>query len=149
MVTEGKQGARATHKMDEPVPVTAAVIEREGLYLIGRRNSGRFIGKWEFPGGKLEPGETARECLKRELKEELGVETAIGLFLQEIVWPYTHMTVRLLVYRAAITSGEPQAVDHSELRWVPAADLPLYDFPDADKPVIERLTKDTRDGMQV
>jgi 8-oxo-dGTP diphosphatase len=144
MTTGNKPGDLKTDRLDEPVPVTAAIIELEGRYLVGRRSAGRFVGKWEFPGGKLEKGETPEEGLKRELREELGVETTIGSLFQEVVWPYDHMTVRLFFYRATILSGEPRAIDHSELRWVLPQDLVEYDFPDADRPVLERLLKDLR-----
>ena len=145
-MTTGKKAATlAPDRFEEPVPVTAAIIEREGRYLVGKRRAGRFVGKWEFPGGKLEKGETPEEGLRRELREELGVEAVIGPLFQEVVWPYDHMTVRLLFYRATILSDEPRAIDHSELRWASLEDFTLDDFPDADRPVLERL-RENRGG---
>jgi 8-oxo-dGTP diphosphatase len=125
--------------VEQIIPVTAAVIQREDKVLIGRRRTGHFAGRWEFPGGKIEAGETPQACLKRELTEELGVESAIGPFLISTIHAYSHGTIELLTYGATIISGEPSPRDHSELRWVSVEDLRTYDFPEADRPVIEKL----------
>ena len=124
----------------KPLVVTAAVIEKDGKVLIAKRKKGwRFAGKWEFPGGKIEPGETPEECLRRELREELGIETEIGDFLCSSTYAYSHATVELLVYRAIHTAGEYTLYDHQEIRWVPPEALRDYEFPEADEPIIEKL----------
>ncbi len=124
----------------KPLMVTAAVIERDGRVLIAKRKNGwRFAGKWEFPGGKIEPNETPEECLRRELHEELGIETEIGNFFCSSTYAYPHATVQLLVYRAFHVSGEYTLYDHQEIRWVLPEDLLQYDFPEADNLVIEKL----------
>jgi 8-oxo-dGTP diphosphatase len=124
----------------KPLMVTAAVIERDGRVLIAKRKNGwRFAGKWEFPGGKIEPNETPEECLRRELREELGIETEIGNFFCSSTYAYPHATVQLLVYRAFHVSGEYTLYDHQEIRWVLPEDLLQYDFPEADNLVIEKL----------
>jgi 8-oxo-dGTP diphosphatase len=128
----GKKGA-------DPVPVAAALIERDGRVLIGRRKAGRFAGKWEFPGGKIEEGETPETCLKRELREELDIDAQIGPFFLSTVYPYRHATIELLTYRARIISGEISLRDHTEVRWVAVGDLRRYDFPEADEAIIEAL----------
>ena len=126
----------------KPLLVTAALIEKDGKILIARRKKGwRFAGKWEFPGGKIEPHETPEECLRRELLEELGIETRIGDLFCESTYAYSHATVRLLVYHAFHVSGEYTLYDHEEMRWVMPEELAEYEFPEADKPVIEKLTR--------
>jgi 8-oxo-dGTP diphosphatase len=135
---QGKTGRAATR--DNPLVVTAAVIAKDRRILIARRKKGwRFAGKWEFPGGKIEPGETPEECLRRELREELGIEAKIGEFFCSSTYPYSHATVQLLVYRAYHVAGEYTLHDHQEIRWVLPTELAQYDFPEADKPVIEKL----------
>jgi 8-oxo-dGTP diphosphatase len=125
----------------KPLIVTAAVIEKDGRILIAKRKQGwRFAGKWEFPGGKIEPDETPEECLRRELREELGIETEIGEFFCSSTYRYSHATVQLLVYRAYHISGEYTLHDHQEIRWVLPEEMLQFDFPEADKPVIEKLT---------
>lgn len=123
----------------KPVAVTAAIIERDGRILIGRRKRGHFTGRWEFPGGKVEEGETPEECLRRELNEELGIEARIDEFFLSTVHAYDHVTIDLLTYRAKILSGEISLNDHTELRWVAIKDLQDFDFPEADRAVIEKL----------
>ena len=81
------------------IDVTAAIIQREGLILAARRKQGSHMaGYWEFPGGKIEPGETPEECLQRELKEELSIESKIGPFFEESCYDYGTKQIRLLSY---------------------------------------------------
>ncbi len=120
--------------------VTAAVVEAEGKVLIARRRSGGMqAGKWEFPGGKLEPGETPEECLARELLEEFGIEAEIGEFVGSSVYRYDHGAIELLAYRVARVSGEFTLHDHDEIRWVRPAQLNAFDFAPADWPIVRRL----------
>jgi len=121
------------------VKVIAAIIRREGRILIGKRKVGTFAGKWEFPGGKMEPGETPEQCLARELAEELGVEARIGKLFLSTRHAYSHMAIEFVTYEAEIISGQPRLRDHNELRWVLPAELCLYDFPEADRPVVGKL----------
>jgi len=117
--------------------VTAAVIEREGRILLAQRKAGDTLGgKWEFPGGKLEPGETPQVCLKRELMEEFGVETEIGEFVCSSKFEYKHLPVELLVYRARHLAGEFKLNDHDRIEWVKPEDLLNYDLSSADIPVV-------------
>ncbi len=123
-----------------PQKVTAAVIERNGKILIARRRRGDSLaGKWEFPGGKLEPGETPEECLKRELKEELGIETEVGAFFCSSRFVYPHIAVELLVYRTSYVSGEIELLEHDRVEWVSPETLRETDFSEADRPVVRRL----------
>ena len=119
--------------------VIAGIIRKDGRILIGKRKVGTFAGKWEFPGGKMEPGETPEQCLARELTEELGVRARIGKLFLSTRHTYSHMAIEFVTYEAEIVSGEPRLRDHNELRWVLPAELCLYDFPEADRPVVEKL----------
>lgn len=133
--------AAGTQKKPSPQVVTAAVIETDGLVLIGKRKRGkRFAGNWEFPGGTLEKGETPEECLKRELREELDLDVEVGeLFCSATADYAPGWTVRLLAYRATVISGTFCLNDHEEIRWVRPTELTGYDFPEADRPVVEKL----------
>ncbi|MGD0231098.1 MAG: (deoxy)nucleoside triphosphate pyrophosphohydrolase [Syntrophorhabdales bacterium] len=133
-----------TDRRIDYIKVAAAIIEKEGKILIGRRKAGRFADMWEFPGGKIEPDETPEECLKRELHEELGIEAVIGEFFLSSRYRYSHAAIELLTYRAEIVAGGFTLHDHKEIRWVPAPDLPSYDFPAADRPVVARLIEEGR-----
>ena len=124
------------------IKVTAAIIEKDGHILIGRRKAGRFADMWEFPGGKVEGAETPEECLKRELREELDVEAEIGEFFLSNKHAYSHIAIELLVYKAKIVGGEFCLRDHKEIRWVPAENLHSYAFPAADLPIIDKLIRE-------
>lgn len=133
-------------KKNNPQIVTAAVIEKDGHVLIGKRKRGkRHAGKWEFPGGTLEEGETNEQCLKRELLEELAVTAEISDLVCSSMFSYTpDWTIQLMAYRATIISGIFNLNDHDEIRWVKIEDLTNYDFPEADNLVIETLLKEHR-----
>lgn len=123
------------------VTVAAAVIERDGRYLITRRLEGAHLaGLWEFPGGKILLGETPQDALRRELKEELGAEAAVGDLIQTVDWTYPEKSVRLLFFRCAL-ADDPTPLEGQEMRWVSAADLASYTFPDADATLITRLSR--------
>ncbi len=110
--------------MDEAIEVTAAIIERDGLVLIARRPpGGRHPGCWEFPGGKVEPGETSQKCLAREMAEEMGVGIEVGELLAKGYHAYPDITIELFAFRCVIVSGEPADVGCSAHRWVRPADL--------------------------
>jgi 8-oxo-dGTP diphosphatase len=125
----------------DQVEVVAAVIERDGRYLITRRLEGTHLaGLWEFPGGKLLPGEKPEHALSREIEEELGVEAAVGELIETVDWTYPEKSVRLLFFRCAVAE-EPAPLEGQEMRWVAAADLLSYSFPEADATVIARLSR--------
>ncbi|MFI5294476.1 MAG: 8-oxo-dGTP diphosphatase MutT [Thermodesulfovibrionales bacterium] len=124
------------------VKVVAGVIERDGKVLIVRRMKGDKLGnKWEFPGGKLESGETPEEALRRELREELDIETEVGAFICSSSYEYPHITVELLAYRVRLLSGEITLHVHDASAWVAPERLDTFDFPAANKAIIEELRK--------
>lgn len=124
------------------IDVTAAIIENEGRFLIAKRAKGKHLeGKWEFPGGKIEPSETPEVCLARELKEEFGITAKILDFLAESNFDYGDRNIKLLGYRAKYITGEFQLNAHDEIRWISLDEFDKYDFAEADLPLIEKLTQ--------
>ncbi len=124
------------------IDVTAAILIENGRVLIARRRPGASqAGMWEFPGGKVRPGESPAQCLKREIQEELGIEIAVDEFFGESVYAYEDKTIRLLAYRVRAEGGEMSRNDHAELAWVAIADLGRYRFCPADVPFTEKLRK--------
>lgn len=122
------------------VEVAAGLICSDGRYLIARRKPGvHLAGLWEFPGGKREAGETLEDCLRRELLEELSVEVDVPIPFQIIRHEYAEKTVELHFFRCTIEAGQPMPVDCAELRWVSPSELTGYQFPPADRPIIEAL----------
>lgn len=125
----------------EIIDVTAAIIENNGRFLIAKRKKGKHLGgKWEFPGGKVEHGETPEACLLRELEEELGIVVEVGNFVAEGIFGYEDRKIRLLGYSAKYVSGEFQLNAHEEVRWVSADEFDGYDFAEADLPLIKEIT---------
>src|SRR4051794_19616545 len=114
--------------------VVAAVIEKDGLVLIGqRRRNDRHPLKWEFPGGKVEERETPREGLKRELREELGVDATIGPELSRYEFQYPGRSPLVLIFHHVTEwSGQMRNGAFEQILWETAARLPEYDFLDGD-----------------
>lgn len=126
------------------IQVTAAVLEKDGKILIAKRRKGdRLGGKWEFPGGKLHPGEEPEVCLRRELKEELDIDAEIGEFVCSCKFSYFVVPLELLVYKARYLSGTVKLVDHDDVRWVRPSELADYDFAKADVRVVKKLMRDS------
>jgi 8-oxo-dGTP diphosphatase len=122
------------------VSVTAAILVHQGRILIARRPpDDRLAGLWEFPGGKLEAGEMPRTCLKRELHEEFAIQARIGRFFDHTDYHYDHLSVRLLVFKAEIESGELQPAVHDAIRWVTPEQMGRYRFAPADRPIVARI----------
>jgi len=123
------------------ITVTAAILfDDRGRVLVGQRPAGKRLGGlWEFPGGKLEPGETPEACLARELHEELGVTARIGVLLGESVHTYEFGTIRLVAYEAVCESGAPRPLDHQKLDWVAPGALADLDLTPADRPLLPAI----------
>ena len=127
-----------------PVPhkqIGVAVIWNDrGQILIDRRKpEGLLGGLWEFPGGKVELGETIKACIHREIQEELGIEIAVGDRLIVVDHAYTHFRVTLNVHHCRHLSGDPQAIACDEIRWVTLAELDQFPFPKANLQIIAAL----------
>jgi len=120
--------------------VVAALIQQDGKVLLTQRWPGKHLGMiWEFPGGKVEPGENDEEALKRELLEELGIEVKFGSCCFETCHGYGNREVHLLIYRCELTSGTPKALDVKAIEWVELPTLLERNFPPADIPFVQEL----------
>ena len=125
----------------QSILVAAAVIERDGRYLITRRQPGvHLAGHWEFPGGKCEPDETLDACLRRELREELNVDVTVGDVLLTTTHDYPERRVELHFVRCRL-EGEPAPQLGQEMRWTPREELTALEFPAADAELIRLLTE--------
>jgi len=119
------------------IHVACAIIERDGLTLAARRSETMSLPlKWEFPGGKIDAGESAVVCLVRELQEELGVTVSVGLPLRPTTHTYSAFVVTLYPFICRIISGEITLYEHAEIAWLPPRDLFGLDWAEADFPVI-------------
>ena len=125
------------------IRVTAAVMQRGNRVLIARRaQGGHLAGLWEFPGGKIEDGETPEQCLVRELREEFAIETETVEFLEAAVHHYAEKSIELLAFRVRIVSGEFVLDSHDEIQWVPPAEFANYSFAPADDFIVQRLLRE-------
>jgi len=125
----------------DEIVVSAAVIERQGMFLVTRRPPGVHLqGYWEFPGGKCDPGETLTSCLSREILEELDTAVHVGAQIFSTAHDYPDRVVRLHFF-ACDLAGEPRPVLGQEMRWVSPEELVLLPFPPADAELIELLRR--------
>lgn len=124
--------------MVKMIDVVAGIISHEGKILIAKRKPGTHLeGFWEFPGGKIEKGETPEQSLTRELKEELSIHTVTNGFVAESIFDYGSKTIRLLAYSVAYLSGEIVLDSHDEIRWVSPERISEYKLAPADLPILE------------
>jgi 8-oxo-dGTP diphosphatase len=126
------------------VLVVAAIIEADDKVLVAlRRPKGERASLWEFPGGKVEPGEGERAALFRELQEELGVRASVGEEYARVEHDYPDLTVELALYRCVLHAGEqPRAIACEQIRWVSRRDLPGLPFCEADVPILVQLAEE-------
>jgi len=123
------------------VEVAAGLIFRAGKLLVTQRPTGSHLaGLWEFPGGKREPDESFEQCLRRELKEELGIEVEVGELLESCTHDYPEKTVHLHFFRCAWKKCEPQALGCPAFRWASVEELGALKFPAADGRLLEKLS---------
>lgn len=124
----------------ERIVVTAAVIERDGAFLLTRRLDGTHLaGHWEFPGGKLDAGETLAACLAREIREELDAEIEVGPEILATAHDYPGRSIELRFFRCTLRS-EPRPAMGQEMRWVALRDLRSVQLPPADDELVRMLT---------
>ena len=122
------------------IVVVAAVIEQNGSFLVTRRPEGTHLGGlWEFPGGKIAPGESHGDALKREIREELDADVEVGALLFETRFDYSDRLVSLHFYRCTLRNT-PRPLLGQHMKWVPGTDLRALDFPPADGELITLLT---------
>ncbi len=116
------------------------IWNQQGQILIDRRRpTGVLGGFWEFPGGKIETGETSEECIKREIWEELGIVIEVGKHLITIAHTYAHLNVTLIVHHCKYIDGVPQPIECDEIRWVNLEELDQFNFPEANFQIIAAL----------
>ena len=126
-----------------PIQVAAALLVHEGRYLITQRKAGVHLGGfWEFPGGKRESDELLEDCLRRELREELGIETTPPVLFRVIRHDYPEKSVELHFFRCSIASGPPRPLGCADLRWVAPEELDQFPLPPADQPLVEALREE-------
>ena len=127
--------------MKEVNVAVGVILRNEKVFITKRASNAHQGGKWEFPGGKIEPGETATIALARELKEEVDIEIDASkcIFLSEIAHDYGDKRVRLHVWTIDTFNGEPRGAEGQLSCWVSQSELGNYDFPVANKPIIDAL----------
>lgn len=126
--------------MAKRIDVVGAVIVNDGSILCAQRGADTALaGKWEFPGGKIEADESAREALVREITEELLCEVSVGSELETTAHEYDFGTVVLTTFFCELISGTPQLTEHAEVRWLGPEDLNTLDWAPADLPAVARI----------
>jgi 8-oxo-dGTP diphosphatase len=123
------------------IRVVAAMVEREGRYLITQRRPTAVLPLlWEFPGGRVETGESDRDALRRELRERLGADANVGQLISFVSHPYEHYTVELYLYECKLETDTPlQALAVNDFRWVLSGEFDSYDFTPADEASMAKL----------
>ena len=123
------------------IDVVCGVIEDAGgRYLACLRPEGKHLeGLWEFPGGKVEAGESPETALARELLEELAVEVEVGAALKSVIWNYELRTIRLLPFRCKIIAGQPQAIEHERIQWCLPEQFEDLTWAEADIPILHEI----------
>ena len=121
------------------IEVVAAILHRDGAYFATQRGYGEFEGMWEFPGGKIEPGESRDVALKREIQEELGVDIAIENLLCTTEYDYPSFHLTMHCYLCSIASGEIELREHKSALWLTSDKLEDVAWLPADKEVIDKL----------
>lgn len=123
------------------IDVVAAIIYKDGAYFATQRGYGEFEGMWEFPGGKIESGESREVALKREIREELGVDITIDKFLCTTDYDYPSFHLTMHCYLCSVKSGEIELREHKSARWLTTKTLDSVEWLPADKYIIDELKR--------
>ena len=124
------------------IEVVAALIWRQGKFLICQRpKSKKRALNWEFVGGKVEPGETKAQALIRECVEELAITVKVNDEFCQVTHQYPDVTVNLTLFNAEIVQGEPQMLEHNDMKWITTAEIDNYEFCPADVEILEKIKK--------
>lgn len=120
--------------------VVAALIWRGEKFMICQRPAHKSRGLlWEFVGGKVEAGETKEEALIRECQEELAIQLSVGEVFMDVTHQYPDLTVHLTLFHATIAEGEPQKLEHNDIKWITPQEIPNYEFCPADKEILDKI----------
>lgn len=121
------------------IEVAAAIIIENGFVFTTQRGYGPFKGQWEFPGGKIEPGETPQQALLREIQEELSITVEIQEHIQTVEWDYPDFHLKMHCYCCSILSGEIRLSEHLAAQWIDRDQLETLDWLPADRQLLERV----------
>ena len=120
--------------------VVAALIWDNDKFMICQRSAHKARGLlWEFVGGKVEPGETKEQALIRECREELAVTISVGDVFMDVTHEYPDLTVHLTLFNATISVGEPQKLEHNDIKWITPSEIPNYEFCPADEEILAKI----------
>jgi len=123
--------------------VVAALIWDQDKFMICQRPANKARGLlWEFVGGKLESGETMAEALIRECREELDITVDVGELYLQVLHEYPDISIRLSLFHCSIASGEPQLLEHADLKWITPKEIPNFDFCPADVDILRKISED-------
>ncbi|NYF97067.1 (deoxy)nucleoside triphosphate pyrophosphohydrolase [Janibacter cremeus] len=125
--------------MKKSIDVVGAVIVSDHRILCAQRATGPLAEMWEFPGGKIEAGETPAEALKREVTEELGCQISVDERITTTRYEYDFALITLMTFYCRLLTGEPELTEHQAVRWLPAADLSQLDWAPADVPAVQLI----------
>ena len=130
------------------IAVVAGLIVRDGKLLIAKRPEDKHMGgRWEFPGGKIEKGESPEAALRRELSEELDIQVEVGRIYHAVMHSYPEKEVLLLFYRCRLISGEPRPIEEADVRWISEDEINDYHWAEADVPTVEWIVHDSFDAI--
>lgn len=122
------------------VEVVAALIWRENKFMICQRPAHKARGLlWEFVGGKVDPGETMEEALIRECREELAIDVSVEDIFTQVIHEYPDIHIRLTLFHCTIAGGEPELLEHNDLKWIHPSQIPEYAFCPADKDILKLI----------
>lgn len=125
------------------VEIVAALIWQGNKFMICQRPAHKVRGLlWEFVGGKVEPGETKEQALIRECREELAITLSVGDVFMDVTHGYPDLTVHLTLINATIAEGEPQKLEHNDIKWITPNEIPNYDFCPADEEILKKIAKE-------
>lgn len=142
MSVENKTEKKKTTRKAHWIPVVAGFIRRDGKILVGKRPENHSLaGQWEFPGGKIESGESPEVALARELNEELGIDAQIGELKIACTHSYGDVGILILFFEVLYWKGEPKAQHHVEIEWIEPLDLGKKDIPEANRLMLDRIYK--------